>query len=1214
MSSVLLVAVLCLPADASGLDADGAGLPVATGEGTGLVGAAPGTAPRTVDLALRTTAASAPLVRSVGPTAERLVGWSAGVRLQAAYAPDRRFVMALDAPVRLAAGSDVGAGASLGDARVQGWWRPTHYDPLQFGVGVSVRVPTGAADAYAGTGRIVPEVLGSARWNGPIVVSGVLGLASEGEVVATEALGGGRIHGAVRAGVEQGAVDAGLSVRTRYWTSGVVRGRRGAGSELALDVGLGVGEGWRLQALGSRALGSGAGTAVWGGSVGVVASLGRAPEPPPPPPIPMQSVQLVDPNGSPVVGALLVFDDEERRADAEGRATWPEDAETPRVSAPGLLPVDLPRQAPEVFTLDWAPLALSVRVATATGVAVEPAISLRVDGEAVPIAAAGDGLYRARVLPGSVLLDVEAPGYGHQTRAVTVLPRRVKPVALEVVLLEKEGDARLELDVRDPQGLAIGGAEVRLDGVSVGTTGEGRVGVDGLPQREVDVAVESRFFTAEEVAVDLSEGEGRTDVGLFYAPGTVRIAARTPRGPVTDGLVYIDGPRSLPPVALEATGEKLVQLGDGSWDLALSSPAYGLQERRIEVEPRGPVPLEALFVLSPESLGPADLVVRAVDVDGAPLAGVAVTLDGRPVGTTGTGGEIVARDLPEGPVVLTAVRDGMEEAERSVVLREGRQLAVLPMRWDDGTLQVAAHAGRQPVDAQIDFAGPTAYEGGRLGDPGRRLFLEVPPGEWELLASHRSGMEVAWTTVGAADGRLADVSIALPDETGDGVLDLAVRDPAGGLLGGVEVAIDGQPLLETAAGGRVRIKGLTTGVRELTLSHPWFETWRGPVTIDTATTVEQQLQWRAGLVDVVVTERGEPVPDALLDLLGPVPVDSAAVGSDGEAIVALTSGEWEILVSSPSAGLASTLITLDDEGRPPMRVPIELAEEGLVVRVADARGRPVPGAALTLGDVEVGSTNANGVTVLPVVASEGAVLRVEHPGIEPVLPISVAAEDTERRIEVRWKPRAVPVRARHEGRPVAVRITANGPGRVPPRLVDGDGTVGLPPGRWELLASGPEGLGTVRRFLDVPSSGEVPPVTFDLSAARVRQTADGLDLIDVRFAIGADIADDSFAPVLEEIAATIVADPRIDRVEVQGHTDPTGGPEVNFGLSRRRAASIVAALVDLGVPTNLLVARGYGSSRPIADNATAEGRAMNRRVDFRITTNALGGDRSTPGE
>lgn len=68
------------------------------------------------------------------------------------------------------------------------------------------------------------------------------------------------------------------------------------------------------------------------------------------------------------------------------------------------------------------------------------------------------------------------------------------------------------------------------------------------------------------------------------------------------------------------------------------------------------------------------------------------------------------------------------------------------------------------------------------------------------------------------------------------------------------------------------------------------------------------------------------------------------------------------------------------------------------------------------------------------------------------------------------------------------------------------------------------------------------------------------------------------------------------RGTIEGHTDDRGSDAHNLGLSQRRAASVRQYLIDHGVSASRLEAVGYGESRPEADNATAEGRAQNRRV------------------
>jgi outer membrane protein OmpA-like peptidoglycan-associated protein len=104
----------------------------------------------------------------------------------------------------------------------------------------------------------------------------------------------------------------------------------------------------------------------------------------------------------------------------------------------------------------------------------------------------------------------------------------------------------------------------------------------------------------------------------------------------------------------------------------------------------------------------------------------------------------------------------------------------------------------------------------------------------------------------------------------------------------------------------------------------------------------------------------------------------------------------------------------------------------------------------------------------------------------------------------------------------------------------------------------------------------------------------------VQFALdSAVILPESFG-LLTEIADTVIRNPQLKRIEVQGHTDNSGTPEHNKVLSEQRAEAVRAWLVQHGAPADRLVARGYGQEKPLVPNVTAGNRAKNRRVQFII--------------
>lgn len=137
-------------------------------------------------------------------------------------------------------------------------------------------------------------------------------------------------------------------------------------------------------------------------------------------------------------------------------------------------------------------------------------------------------------------------------------------------------------------------------------------------------------------------------------------------------------------------------------------------------------------------------------------------------------------------------------------------------------------------------------------------------------------------------------------------------------------------------------------------------------------------------------------------------------------------------------------------------------------------------------------------------------------------------------------------------------------------------------------------------------------------AVQVKQTERGVQITSderVLFETGrADIKSDGMVYV--ERVATILKTKTKANVAIEGHTDNVGGVALNQQLSLRRANAVKDALVKQGVPAARIQAQGFGLSKPIADNATAEGRQSNRRTELIVLGESeanISGPAGSPG-
>lgn len=108
---------------------------------------------------------------------------------------------------------------------------------------------------------------------------------------------------------------------------------------------------------------------------------------------------------------------------------------------------------------------------------------------------------------------------------------------------------------------------------------------------------------------------------------------------------------------------------------------------------------------------------------------------------------------------------------------------------------------------------------------------------------------------------------------------------------------------------------------------------------------------------------------------------------------------------------------------------------------------------------------------------------------------------------------------------------------------------------------------------------------------------DGYIALYINFETGkADIKTES-QPIIEQIVQLLQSNPSL-KISVEGHTDDSGTPQSNQVLSEKRAASVMNAVIAKNIDKTRIKSKGWGQTKPLADNRTEEGKAKNRRVEI----------------
>lgn len=104
----------------------------------------------------------------------------------------------------------------------------------------------------------------------------------------------------------------------------------------------------------------------------------------------------------------------------------------------------------------------------------------------------------------------------------------------------------------------------------------------------------------------------------------------------------------------------------------------------------------------------------------------------------------------------------------------------------------------------------------------------------------------------------------------------------------------------------------------------------------------------------------------------------------------------------------------------------------------------------------------------------------------------------------------------------------------------------------------------------------------------------------IQFQKGKAVLVEDSRALLDDVVKLLEEHPELLRIRIEGHTDSVGRDRANKKLSDKRANAVKQYLIKAGINKQRLVAKGYGETKPVADNDTEEGRFKNRRVDLTI--------------
>ena len=295
-------------------------------------------------------------------------------------------------------------------------------------------------------------------------------------------------------------------------------------------------------------------------------------------------------------------------------------------------------------------------------------------------------------------------------------------------------------------------------------------------------------------------------------------------------------------------------------------------------------------------------------------------------------------------------------------------------------------------------------------------------------------------------------------------------------------------------------------------------------------------------------------------------------------------------------------------------VPAQTPQRIIVGKLLDKEtGEPIPGAIVRYGGTETPqATDEQGVfRSYGFVPASALALSFAHPDYE-TLKLDVTLEtgegEQEATIELTPAVKSGTIMGRVEDETgVAVpniRVKLSGPDIYEPLPTsDGRFEEKVEAGSYTVAVSAP-GFLTRGQDVTVDAEGTVDLVVTLRPAPQEKVVTLREDKIEIQEKIFFETGKATILPqsfnVLDQVASLLTENPQIKQLQVEGHTDDIGADELNLELSQTRAESVRAYLMENGVGSSRLIAKGFGETRPILPNTSKRNRSFNRRVEFNI--------------